>query len=430
MAYTVSPFKLFSLVFIFISCKSSAQTAELKYENYIYDDLVETVLLSTNTSVYSPIAVMSLGTVNALKLSFDRLNASNEFYQYTFIHCNASWQPSNLQKSEYLEGNTMDEIRNFAFSSNTLEQYVHYKLVFPNEEMKPIRSGNYLLKVFRNFDETDLVITRRFMVIEELTGVTGNVKPATNPKDRFSKQEVDFEVDYEHYQIQNPFSDVSAVIMQNNSWNNAIYGLRPLFVNNHNLIFNYEDENLFDGANEFRFFDIRTLRFFSNNVVEKFTDSLVNVVLRGDELKSHLSYVQFIDYNGKRVIQSTDGKDVTENGDYAMVHFSLQTGNKLMMGDVYVYGELSDWRTRQKFKMTYLPEVGLYYLKVKLKQSYYNYHYVVLDQTSAKVAYDYTEGNHFETENDYTILIYHTDLFYGYDRLIGMKTTNTANIRE
>ncbi len=422
-------FLLNSLVCLFIAVPYMGHAAELKYENYVYDDLVETVLLSTNTSEYNPLPVMHLGMVNALRLSFDKLLASNEFYQYSFVHCDAGWKPSRLQVSEYIEGNTLEDVANFTFSSNTFQQYVQYQLVFPKATMQPIKSGNYLLKIFRNFDETDLVLTRRFMVVEELTSLSGDVKPATNPKDRFYKQEVDFEVDYENYQIQNPFNDVNAVILQNNSWQNAIYNLKPLFVNNNRLIFNYEDQNLFDGTNEFRFFDIRTLRFFSSNVINKFTDSLVNVVLRAEQLKSHLAYTQFIDYNGKRVIQNTDGLDVTKNGDYAMVHFTLKSGHKLKVGDVYVYGELTDWRMMEKYKMDYVEATGSYYLKSKLKQSYYNYHFVVKDSITGKIAYDFTEGNHFETENDYTILIYHTDLFYGYDRLIGTKSTNTAEIR-
>ena len=94
------------------------------------------------------------------------------------------------------------------------------------------------------------------------------------PEFRFSHQEVDFEVDYEGFNIPNPFVDVSATIMQNNSWNNTIYNLKPLFVNGNKLTFNYEDKNLFPGTNEFRFFDIRSLRFFSNNVVKKYVDSV------------------------------------------------------------------------------------------------------------------------------------------------------------
>ncbi len=404
-------------------------SAELRYENYIYDDLVETVLLSTNSEIYNPVAIMDLGTTNAMKLKFDKLEASNEFYQYTFIHCDASWKPSNLQKTEYLEGNTMGNIENFEFSTNTFQQYVQYELIFPNQDMNLTISGNYLLIVYRNFDEEDLVLTRRFMVFEDQTDITGNVKPATNPNDRFYKQEVDFEVSYEDYLIQNPFNDINAVILQNNSWNNAIYNLKPQFVNNNILQFNYENENLFNGVSEFRFFDIRSLRNFSQNVAKKFTDSMVNVVLKVGELQSHKNYVTSLDYNGKRVIQNVDGGDATENGDYTLVHFSLKSPNKLSAGDVYVYGELSDWRLNERFKMTYLPEKEAYYLGVKLKQSYYNYHYVVPGKDST-IEYSFTEGNHSETENDYTVLIYHRDAFYGYDRLIGKMNLNSLTSRK
>jgi hypothetical protein len=419
---------LLAITFILTNVFIGSAT-ELKYENFIYDTLVETVLLSTNSMAYNPLAIMTLGTTDALKLKFDKLEASNEFYQYSFIHCSSDWQPSNLQQTEYLEGNTMGSIDSYKFSTNTFQQYVQYELVFPNRDMELTKSGNYLLKVYRNFDEEDLVLTRRFMVFESQANITGTVKPATNPSDRFYKQEVDFEVDYKDYLIQNPFQDVNAVILQNNSWNNSIYNLKPQFVNNNILQFNYENENLFNGVSEFRFFDIRSLRNFSQNVAKKFTDSLVNVVLKVGELKSSKTYINWIDFNGKRVIQNTDGLDVTENGDYTLVHFSLESPNKLNAGDVYVYGELTDWRLNEKYKMTYLPERKVYYLATKLKQSYYNYHYVVPGADNT-IEYAYTEGNHSETENDYMILLYHKDAFYGYDRLIGKANLNSITSRD
>ena len=421
--------KRLSLFLVAIFAATTGYTKQLKYENYIYDDLVETVLLSTNGAVYNPVAIMDLGRMHALRLKFDHLEASNEFYQYTYVHCDANWRPSNLQKTEYLEGNTMGEIHDFTFSSNTYQQYVQYSMTFPSEDMNLTLSGNYLLIVYKNFDEEDLVLTRRFMVYERQSDVTGEVKPATNPNDRFYKQEVDLEVDCKEYLIQNPFMDINAVIVQNNSWNNAIYNLKPQFVNNNVLTFNYENENVFDGLSEFRFFDIRSLRNFSQNVARKFTDSLVNVVLKADEIQAHLQYTNFTDFNGKRVVQNVDGEDVTENGDYTLVHFMLKSPNEISAGDVYVYGELSDWRLNEKFKMTYYPDRKIYYLAVKLKQSYYNYHFVVEDKKTAEIEYSFTEGNHAETENEYTILIYHTDAFYGYDRLIGKMRLNSWTSR-
>ncbi|MFT4523329.1 MAG: hypothetical protein ACI8ZN_002282 [Bacteroidia bacterium] len=414
---------------VFFSTSVFAQYPDLKYANYVYDDLVETVIMTRNGSIYNPVPIIGLGSVNSLVLKFDKLEASNEFYQYTYVHCSSNWEPSNLQKSEYIEGQTMGEVKSFTFSSNTFQQYVNYKMTFPSADMKLTKSGNYLIKIFRNFDENDLVLTQRFMMVENVAKVDATVKPATGPKDRFSKQEVDFDVDYENYSIQNPFNDVKAVILQNNSWNSAIFNLKPVFVNNNVLSFNYEDENLFLGTNEYRFFDIRTLRLFSLNVREKFTDSMVNVVLRGDESRAHLEYVQMADYNGKRVIQSTDGMDVTEQGDYALVHFTFRSEQPISAGDIYLYGEMTNWQIHPKYKLTYFPAIKAYYTKVKLKQSYYNYQYVVLDEEEEKADFAFTEGNHSETENDYQILIYHYDLFYGYDRLIASGTANSRDTR-
>lgn len=415
--------KFLSIGLLTLCLQLSAQ--ELKYENYIYDPEVNTVLLSKNIEVYDPVAVIPLGSMNGLKLIFDKLDAQNEFYNYTFVHCDALWNPSDLQSAEYLMGNPNANINNYTYSTNTYEQYVHYSLTFPKEELKITKSGNYLLKVYRNFDESELVLTRRFMVVDMQTTISATINSATNPKYRMSHQEVDLLVDYTGYTIPNPFTDVNVTILQNNSWGNAIYGLKPRFVNNNQLDFNYEEGNLFPGTHEYRFFDIRSLRFFSNRVAKKFQDSLVNVVLMPDDSRSHESYVRWIDYNGKRVIANSDGVNIVEDGDYAMVHFFLKTGDKSELGDIYIYGELSDWDTREEFKMTYDEASGMYYAMVKLKQSYYNYLYV-LENKQGELDFSFTEGNHFETENDYTALVYHKNVFYGYDELIGVVTQNSA----
>ena len=168
------------------------------------------------------------------------------------------------------------------------------------------KSGNYIIKVYRNFDEEDVLLTRRFIVVDPQTKITTTVKSATIPEFRFTHQEIDFSVNYLGFDIPNPFLDVHVTILQNNSWNNAITNLKPQFVNNNELSFNYENENIIPGTNEFRFFDIRSLRFFSNNVIKKYIDTVQNVVLRPEESKAYLNYIRWIDYNGKRDIFNSD----------------------------------------------------------------------------------------------------------------------------
>lgn len=398
------------------------------YDNTCFDDKIATVILQKNIDIYDPVPIINLGSTESLKLSFDMLDPQNEFLNYSLIHCDRNWMPSDLQPMDYVNGNTMGEITDFKFSTNTYQTYTHYSLNFPTDEMAITKSGNYILKVFRNFDEEDILLTRRFMVVDIQTKISTSIRSATVPEFRFSHQEVDFSVNYLGFDIPNPFLDVNVTILQNNSWNNAIKNLKPQFVNNNELSFNYENENLLPGTNEFRFFDIRSLRFFSNNVIKKYIDSVQNVVLRPEESKAYLNYVRWIDYNGKRDIFNSDGMNLVEDGDYALVHFNFKSNNLQDMGDVFVYGELTDWQLKDKFKMTYSSELNMYTCPVLLKQSYYNYHFVLRDK-EGNIDYTFTEGNHQETENDYTILVYHKNVFYGYDEIIGLASRNSNTLK-
>lgn len=398
------------------------------YDNTCFDDKIATVILQKNIDIYDPVPIINLGSTESLKLSFDMLDPQNEFLNYSVIHCDRNWTPSDLQPMDYVNGNTMGEITDFKFSTNTYQTYTHYSLNFPTDEMAITKSGNYILKVFRNFDEEDILLTRRFMVVDIQTKISTSIRSATVPEFRFSHQEVDFSVNYLGFDIPNPFLDVHVTILQNNSWNNAIKNLKPQFVNNNELSFNYENENLLPGTNEFRFFDIRSLRFFSNNVIKKYIDSVQNVVLRPEESKAYLNYVRWIDYNGKRDIFNSDGMNLVEDGDYALVHFNFKSNNLQDMGDVFVYGELTDWQLKDKFKMTYSSELNMYTCPVLLKQSYYNYHFVLRDK-QGNIDYTFTEGNHQETENDYTILVYHKNVFYGYDEIIGLASRNSNTLK-
>ena len=53
---------------------------------------------------------------------------------------------------------------------------------------------------------------------------------------------------------------------------------------------------------------------------------------------------------------------------------------------------------------------------------------MIWNNTEERLDYTFTEGNHFETENDYNILLYHRNPFYGYDELIGFQTLNSGEL--
>lgn len=407
------------LVFIilFFSCISIFGQTPL--DNVIYDKKVQTVqLLIDGTDDRYP--MISLNGGQQLKLSFDVIGSNNEYFQYTLIHCDQAWQPTNMQQSLYLKGMSFDNINDFKFSTNTYVKYVHYNLLLPNDNMKPTIAGNYIVKVYRNFDETDLVLTRRFMVLNNQTKIAATAKPASLAEYRFTKQELNFTIDYNATLIPNPLQDIKVVILQNNRWDNALRDINPQFASNGKLDYNYFDKTLFSGGNEFRFFDIRNLRQFSLNVRTKYLDSVYHCLLNTDEPRGSKQYFQYIDYNGKRIVFNKEGNNTDIDGDYALIQFQLSAlANIPASTDVYVIGEFTDWKQKPEYKMTYNANRERYDLEVPLKQGRYEYMYSLLNNESQKPDESTFEGSHSNTENEYLILVYNHNLQFNYDELIG-----------
>jgi hypothetical protein len=420
----------FSTFFILNPKHSYAIEVELEYKNKIYEEAIHTVLLQQNGSE-ERLPLIKLNQTNGLLLRFDELRPDNDYYQYRYIHCNAQWEPSPLQPFDYIEGELFGSIDEFEFSQNTYFQYTHYNLIFPNNRMMPKLSGNYLLVVYRNFDEADIILSQRFMVIDDVFTIEGYIERASNVAFRFQKHEVDFTVITDNYEIPNPMLDIQAVILQNINWNTAIYGLKPRFVNRGVLNYNYDVENNFWAGNEFRFFDIRSLRTMSPGVQKKFFDEQNKPVAKLFTEKTRLGqpYLQYIDYNGKMVLDNRDGASRNPNisSDYVKVEFSFLNPGGEYKKPVYIYGELTNWELNDDFRMLYDPETNRYYADLILKQGYYSYWYVLPDdKDESQPDLSLTEGNHFQTENDYHVLIYHRNQFLRYDELLGVNRFSSA----
>jgi len=243
--------------------ENDSSTMELVSEDIFVDKIckpnIKTVQFHRNGWDMSP-PLIKMNTGEKLKLTFDDLDADGKEYSYTIIHCDANWQQSDIEKYEYIDGYEEDYIYDFQYSANTIVQFTHYELLFPTDDLKPELSGNYILKVY--FDHEDsLYFTRRFMIVDQQVAIEGRVKQATVIEDRNYKQEVDFEVLAQNYTIVNPYRDMKVIIQQNGRWDNAVTDLKPKMVINGKLDFNYDAENVFDGGNEFRALNLKSLKY-------------------------------------------------------------------------------------------------------------------------------------------------------------------------
>lgn len=397
-------------------------------EDYTYDDNIKTILLYKEGFELSP-PLIKLGSDERIHLSFDDLGGDLRTFKYTLIHCDANWKPSDLLPIQYLDGFTDDNINSYGSSFNTLQRYYHFDLVFPTENLKPILSGNYILKVFKDEDtDENLMFTRRFMIVEPKVEVSGTVKRAISNEEMDYKQDVNFSIYYSGYSIANPYTDLKVVITQNDRWDNANTSLQPKYVKDNLLDYNFtDDQNTFNGGNKFRHFDTKSIKFISDRIKKITSDSLgIEIYLLPDAKRSFTNYNTISDINGKKLIKTDDFVRSSDlEGEYAYIHFMLPTYDPVTDGNLYIFGALTDWHYEKAAIMKYDSKYNVYTGTLYLKQGYYNYEYVLLKNNATVGDETFIEGNHYETENDYSIYVYNQEQGTNYDKLVAVKRLNS-----
>lgn len=415
-------FILAFLTIAFMSEYIQGQDGYFVNYNHTFLDNIKTVQFHVDGLVMSQ-PIYYLNSDNALLLTFDDLSADYKEYVYTVVHCNADWTPSNLVISEYLSGFEEEIIENYEYSFKAKTLYTHYSVFLPNEDMQFKKSGNYLLLVYENEDTRRLAIVRRFMVVEPLVNIEPDVvRPAMVSKSN-THQEIDFTVIHKGFEIRNPQTELLATVLQNGRWDNAIQGLKPLFSRAEEQVFDYQNKVIFPAGKEFRYLDLRSLRYGTENIAQvEFVNDRYEVILYTDEKRGNSTYLEFEDINGNFVVDNFDENNAILESEYASVLFSLKSPGEIYDYDIYLFGGFTEWQLKPEFKMVYNPAVNAYVGKAFLKQGYYNYMYAAVPKSGGEIDFEPIEGNWYETRNDYSILVYYRPFGGRYDRLIGAIT--------
>ncbi|HEY5916349.1 MAG TPA: DUF5103 domain-containing protein [Chryseolinea sp.] len=393
------------------STNSNSNPKVLRLTDFAYEPEIKTIQLSPEGFPLLP-AVTRLGVWNLI-LRFDDLRSDRDTYYARVIHCNYDWTKSDLQDLDYLSVYNEFPVNNSDFSVDTHIPYVHYWFLLP-----PVRlPGNYVLMIYRGSDKEDIVLTKRFMVYENLVTFTpeGNLVGASTMAD--INQQLNFTVTYKNLTILNPLLDVHVNIRQNQRWDNIATDVRPSFTREIEKELEYrffEEDKMFRGGNEFRFFDLRSLNNPGRNVgyVAK-SSKPYEVYLGKDKSRTDEAYGQYDDINGGFTIDNYDYRDLAFTN-YANVTFNLSTPP--VNGDVYVMGAFNYWNINDLNKMQYDSADGMYKGRLLMKQGWYDYQYLVKSSTLPPYHF---EGSHFETENRYEILVYNRPFQPRADLLIG-----------
>jgi hypothetical protein len=415
---------------LFLALISSAFSQNQLYDNNVYANHIHAVKMEIEGWEIS-YPVIELNSGNQLLLSFDDFSNEHRDYSYKIIHCNADWQPSSLAENEYLDGFFENQIDAPRSSFNTFKNYFHYKLNLPNDQIQIKSSGNYIIKVYENYDQEQVVLTRRFSIYENIVGIGANIQRSILSKYRATHQQVDIKLLTEGLEISDPYTDLKLAVVQNNNWNIAKTNLQPQFVSNNELIYEDPNENLYKGYNEFRVFDMKSFKYLQDRVSKIFfEDTTYYVRLMDDDDKRFKVYMNDIDINGAYIVRNRDYDDHEVESDYARVYFYLPMPEPVTDGNLYVFGELSDWQISERNKMVYNYQKHAYQLMMELKQGYYNYQYVFATEDKSVFEPDRVEGSHHETENNYLIYVYAKLFGDMHDRLVGFSIVNSSKDNE
>lgn len=386
-------------------------------------DYIKTINFGGNTPE-TQLPILTVG--DNVILEFDALNGNEDDFYYKIKHFNFDWTPSTLVQSEFLDGFDNQRIRKYDNSFNTYQIFSHYTLTIPNDQTRGLKvSGNYMLYIYDSYNE--LVFTRKFMVYENRVNVGVTLKRSRDMNQILEKQRVELIIDSNNLQLNNPNQTVKAVIIQNNNLNTAITNIKPQYTLGNQLIYKYDSETSFWGGNEYFLFENKDVRASNNGVQFIELKDLYHGYLYTNIIRANRPYTYNPDINGNYLITNIDATNPSIEADYTWIHYSLEANDALQNKQVHVYGSFNNYAINESTRMTYMADSNKFENTMLLKQGFYNYKYIVVDNTG-KLNEGMIGGNFWQTENSYKVLVYYRDLGARYDRIIGFGEGTSINI--
>jgi hypothetical protein len=372
------------------------------------------------------VPIFQLG--DAFELQFDDLYGTDASYFYEIVHCDYNWNPSDIQKRDYLQGFDNQRIQESSSSFNCLQIYTHYRLPFPNSTTQLKISGNYMLKILN--EDKEVVFSRKFIVYENLATVPIQIKRARTVTNLDSKHNLEFTIKSNVINFQNPLKNIKTVLLQNGKFNTAISNIKPQFTIGNDLVYKYDTPTQFWAGNEFLYFDNKEIRIASNTIsrVDSQKD-IYSSYLFTNEARANSNYYNNQDVNGNFVIRRLFAENSDIEADYAWVYFSLSAPLfRSSDGSIYVTGMFNNYSLTTENKMEYNPEKAIYEKAILIKQGFTNFEYLAVKPNGSIDSENAIDGNYFQTENEYTVLVYYKEDTDRFTRIIGKGSASSLNL--
>ncbi|MCL1937840.1 MAG: DUF5103 domain-containing protein [Candidatus Azobacteroides sp.] len=393
--------------------------AQPAFRTETLDNHIQTLRVS-EAGQWDSAPVIDLNSDKQIEILFDALGASPGHYTYRILHCNADWTPSQLTEGEYLSGLQNHLVDDYASSFNTRMDYINYRLLLPNEDVNFKVSGNYVVQIISG-ETGKAVVNACFSLIEPQASIRMYVSAITDKGSNSKYQAVSFEAGYGN-DIKTPVQELKVYVQQNNRFDNAAVNVKPLNVQNRKALYDHRPALIFEAGNEYRSFEMTTTRYAGLNIESvEYYSPYYHSILRPDPIRSNRAYSFYEDINGRVVIRNNETDDPNTGADYQFVHFYLPC-EKPFSENVYILSEAFHNLLDARSQMEYSERDKGYLKTALLKEGYYNYMYVTQKEASAPASTASIEGNYYQTENEYRVMIYARTMGMRYDKLIGVQT--------
>ncbi|MBR1594521.1 MAG: DUF5103 domain-containing protein [Alloprevotella sp.] len=354
--------------------------------------------------------ILHLGSAERLHIGFDMMDTEYRRFTYRIEHLTWDFKPSTeLLESDYVRSAAdVEVVEDYEESMNTTASYAHYWLEFPNDRMEPLLSGNYRLTIMTEDDEDETVKAAEvyFAVLDPQAALSVSVTTNTDIDWNRSHQQLAMEVDMAGLVLRDERTEVKTIVLQNRRWDNAVVDPAPTHRNGQKLIWSHCRELIFPAGNEFRAFNMLSTRYPGMHMTGmRWEDGAYQAFIGPDEQRRN--YLFYEDRNGQYVCRTDDSEEAETESDYCQAHFSLYM-DELESHDVYLNGQWTNNRFLPEYRMYYDEAEGCYRADLPLKLGYYSYQYLAVPRDGAGAGeVGPVDGDFWQTENEYTVLVYY-----------------------
>lgn len=374
---------------------------------------------------FMKLPVIDLDVRSSVEISFDVLGDEERWISYRVIHCTADWTASEISELDYLEGFQPTRVTDVAPSFNTFVPYYHYRIAFPNEDVRLLLSGNYAMEFFYDDNPDEPIAVATFSVLEPLMSVSGTVDANTDIDYKSMHQQLTCALSWPptKFPYMDPAADLTLKVRQNNRRDNERTICRPSRMQANKAFYEHNADLIFPGGNNFRRFEFTDKNYSSIGVDRiAYHAPYYYVWLQTDREKSGRSYYYDRDQHGRFLVHALRVEDTDLEADYFMVRFDLSTTLRTGSGGIFLYGDFTYGIFDKTTEMVHDPLEERLQQTMLLKQGAYNYMYLVGNPASGGgMRTAPIEGDYYETPNQYSIYVYYRPAGQRYDRLVGFS---------